>query len=116
MYQVIHPYKMQNGGWVFDDADKGLVEEGLVAGVDTILDAICDQYGLDPRVGFDVGFSSESIDDAVAIFRKLEEIDGRPDLFGTNYVDEISGVQGWLCPNLLQYFDSPPERIYCNLA
>jgi hypothetical protein len=114
--QTIHPYKMENGGWVFDDEEVGLIEEGLVLGIDTILDKICDQHGLDPRVGFDVGFSDEPIDDPVAIFRKLEEIEGQAELYGTNYVDEVSGIQGWLCPNLLKYFVSPPEKIYCVLA
>ncbi len=41
--QVIHPYKMENGGWVFDDSGKDLDKEGLVLGIDTILDAICEQ-------------------------------------------------------------------------
>lgn len=82
----------------------------------TILDRISEEYRLDPSLGFDVGFSDEPIDTPVAVFRKLEEIDGRPDLFGTNYMEEISGTQGWLCPNLLQYFDSPPEGIYSRLS
>jgi hypothetical protein len=114
--QMIHPYKLQQGGWVFDDPDKGLVEEGLVSGIDTLLDRICDEFGLDPEDGFDVVFSSEPIEGPVAVLRKREEIDGRPDLFGTNYLDEMSGIQGWLCPNLLQYFDLPPEVIYCRVV
>jgi hypothetical protein len=47
------------------------------------------------------------------VLRKIEEINGQPDVFGTNYIDEHSQTQGWLCPNLLQYFESPPEMIYC---
>lgn len=112
--QTIHPYKLKNGGWVFDDPAKGLVEEGLVAGIDLMLDDIADQFGIDPEVGFDVGFSDQPIENAEVVLTKLQEIEGKPDLFGTDYMDE-NGLRGWLCPNLLQYFDSPPEKLYCKV-
>ena len=112
--QVIHPYKLKTGGWVFDDPEKSLVQEGLVAGIDTMLDDIAAEFGIDPEVGFDVGFSDKPIENAEVILTKVREIDGQPELFGTDYMD-ASGMTGWLCPNLLQYFTKPPEKIYCKV-
>ena len=110
---MIHPYYDPQHGWVFDDPEKELVKEGLVCGIDVILNAVCTSHGLDPLQGFDVEFSDQEIPNADVVLRKIEEINGQPDVFGTNYIDEHSQTQGWLCPNLLQYFESPPEMIYC---
>ncbi|MFN9850585.1 MAG: DUF6717 family protein [Planctomycetota bacterium] len=115
MIQTIHPYKHSDLGWVFDDPAKGLDKEGLVLGIDTLLDQICERFQLNPVAGFDVEFSDEPIDNPAVVLQKLEEIEGQPEVHGTNYLDEASRTQGWLCPNLLKYFESPPNRIYCRI-
>jgi hypothetical protein len=113
---TIHPYFDPDYGWVFDDAEKELAKEGLVAGIDVILDKVCSTYGLNPLDGFDVLFSDTEITDADVILEKVLEINGQPEVFGTDYIDQQTEIRGWLCPNLLKYFSNPPEKIYCRVV
>ena len=53
---VIHPYK-NDGVWVFDDPQAGLVQEPFVAGADVILDRIAEIVG-NPRQGLTILFSA----------------------------------------------------------
>ena len=111
----IHPYYIENEGWMFDDVATGLVKEGLVDGIDTALDAACEAFGLNKSEGFDLEFSDLEIPGYDYKLVKLEEINGDHTAFGTYYRVEPNNIRGWLCPNLGKYFDSPPSEIYLKV-
>ena len=112
---VIHPYFIDNEGWMFDDAATGLVKEGLVDGIDTALDAACEAFALNKFEGFDLEFSDREIPGFDYKLVKLEEINGDHATFGTYYRVEPNNIRGWLCPNLGKYFETPPSEIYLKI-
>lgn len=112
---IIHPYFIEDLGWMFDDADVGLIQEGLVDGIDIALDKVTEELGLNKFEGFDLKFSPEIIPGFEYKLVKLEEINGDPNTYGTYYRVEPYGIKGWLCPNLGRYFEKPPEEIYLKV-
>ena len=113
---LIHPYYRDNEGWMFDDPTTGLVQEGLVLGIDTILDLVCNERGLNKHRGFPVEFSDKEFPDFEYRLVKIEEVNGNHNLYGTDYLCEEYGIQGWLCPNLGKYFENPPEEIFLRVV
>ncbi len=102
---VIYPYRHE-GVWVFDDARAGLVREPFVAGVSEMIDAAV--AGIPgAQDGVRLLFSARP-------FPGFQEelVWVRGEYEGNWYRWEKHGVEGWLCPALLKYFDRPPERIY----
>ena len=104
---AIHPYK-SHGMWVFDDAAVGLREEPFVSGADTISDHMVRDVP-DPASGFTLLFSAEPFPGC-----GLELAWVRADLSGNWYRADAIGMEGWLCPALLKYFDEPPPRLYAQ--
>lgn len=111
----IHPYFRDGQGWIFDDPATMLFEEGLVDGMDQVLDLVTEARGLNKYNGFDVEFSDTEIPHDYLLI-KLEEINGDPSLYGTYYMFEPYNIRGWLCPNLGRYFDKPPEQIFLKVV
>ena len=106
---VIYPYKCQ-GLWVFDDARVGLEKEPFVAGADLAIDKAVAMKGIpEPEKGFRLIFSAGPFPNYDLKFQWLREGDG-----GNWYRAEQFGMDGWLCPALLKYFDSPPKEIYAR--
>ncbi len=105
--QVIFPYKYE-GVWVFDDADKGLDREPFVFGADTILDWMVVDIP-EAESGFKLLFSHSPFPGHQA---KGEWV--REEVGGNWYRLEDPPIEGWLCPALLEYFDSPPREIYAK--
>jgi len=112
---TIHPYYTTIDGWVFDDPRTGLVKEGLVQGIDTMLNAMAQLRGLNRREGFDITFSSNKIEDYDVKLNKLHEIDGDGQKNGTMYYCEEFETEGWLCPALYLYFTAAPDNIYIKV-
>lgn len=109
--RVIHPY-WHDGSLVFDDETAGLVREPFVAGADVVLGILAS--GIE---GCSNGFTLRFSDRPFPGYQ-TEFVWDRPEHDGNWYTCEIGGAthEGWLCPALLQYFDSAPERIYIEIA
>lgn len=106
---AIHPYKTQ-GIWVFDDAAVGLREEPFVSGADDIIERmVTDLPGAEQ--GFTLIFSAEPFPGYDLAFEWL-----RAEHNGNWYRSTAIAIamEGWLCPALLRYFNSPPARLYAK--
>lgn len=105
--QVIFPYQFE-GTWVFDDDDKGLDKEPFVFGADTIIDQMVVDI-LEAESGFKLLFSHAPFPGYQVHGEWIRE-----EMGGNWYRVSGFGIEGWLCPALLKYFDSPPENIYAK--
>lgn len=140
MYKTIHPYK-KDDNWVFDDAEVGLQEEGLVDGIDYMLDQVCHKLGILPAYGLDIHFAGqeEAFEDtpyttkiilelqtecpggwrnAGATYTVVSSASHYPDPNNKHLMTAIPlinpGTKGWLCANLAKYFGELPKRIYIS--
>jgi hypothetical protein len=105
---VIKPYKWE-GLWVFDDAVVGLLREPFVAGADTMIDVATADLPNAAR-GFLAFFSAGPFPGAHIVLDRVREEGG-----GNVYRWPERGMEGWLCPALLKYFEEPPERLYVQV-
>jgi len=105
---VIVPYQYE-GIWVFDDAKVGLVQEPFVGGADTIIDQLV--AGIpNADSGFAMVFSAGDFPGA-----QHRLMWRRPERSGNIYFSEELGMEGWLCPALLKYFEEPPKEIFVQV-
>lgn len=105
--QIIFPYQFECA-WVFDDEDKELDKEPFVFGADTIIDQmVVDIPGAEN--GFKLLFSHAPFPGYQVHGEWIRE-----EMEGNWYRVSDFGIEGWLCPALLKYFDSPPENIYAK--
>ncbi len=107
---VIVPYKFAGRMWVFDDPRLGLAQEAFISGADVIIDRAVAHIP-DAAAGFLLIFSSTPFPGH--IFR-LEW--RRSDSEGNWYYAPDFEIEGWLCPALLKYFDTPPRHIYFQVS
>ena len=106
---TIHPYRY-HGTWVFDDPGVGLEREPFVSGADTIIDVFAENIP-EAESGFDVVFSAAPFPGCDAELAWV-----RAELDGNWYRLDEPPMEGWLCPALLKYFDSPPKRLYVKFG
>jgi hypothetical protein len=106
---VIAPYKFLDTIWVFDDPNKGLVQEAFVGGADTIIDLLTCHIP-DAATGFVLVFSAASFPG----FQHRVEW-RREQGTGNIYYSPDLNVEGWLCPALLRYFDEPPAELFLQV-
>ena len=109
---VISPY-LWSGIWVFDDPSRGLDKEALVAGIPEMIERACAERAIaDPAGGFVVLFSADPFPGADILLEHL-----RPDESGSGdwYRWTATGQEGWLCPALLRYFPSAPQRLHIQI-
>jgi hypothetical protein len=104
---AIYPYKCE-GLWVFDDPKVALVQEPFVSGADVIIERMTSHIPNAER-GFRLLFSATPFPGFTA---RLDW--RRADLGGNWYYSPDLDIEGWLCPALLKYFDSPPMTIYAK--
>jgi Family of unknown function (DUF6717) len=104
---VIFPYK-RNGVWAFDDPSVGLVHEPFVLGIPEIIEAFVKDIP-DAETGFALFFSTTPFP---RYQTKLVWV--REDANGNWYREELTGLQGWLCPALYHYFQQAPRTLYCE--
>jgi putative flippase GtrA len=105
---VIHPYRWNNL-WVFDDEDKDLDKEPLVAGADTLLSMLSNN-----AEECSLMFSGNEFPEYDYVIEKLGPGVGG----GTNYLYNVTEEiihPLWLCPALFKYFDTAPDKIYFKL-
>ncbi len=105
---VIKPYKWE-GMWVFDDPNVGLVKEPFVGGADTMIDRATAQIP-NANQGFLAVFSAGFFPDAQIVLDWDREEGG-----GNVYRWPEKGMEGWLCPALLKYFEQPPAKLYIHV-
>lgn len=127
---AIFPYR-RNGMWMFDDPAVGLREELFVSGIDKIIETLTTALGIvDAHDGFRLIFSGTMFPgytthmehigvDPTSHIPPLKK-GGKPTFIpvqqrGNWYRHPETGMQGWLCPALLKYFDTPPEIIYVKI-
>ena len=103
----IFPYD-HKGQWVFDDAECGLVREPFVSGADLIIDEMVKTLD-NPSIGFTLLFSENPFPGF-----QLELKWQRHDLGGNWYSSDSLNMEGWLCPAMFKYFDTPPLKIYAQ--
>lgn len=105
---LIAPYK-HLGMWVFDDPRVGLIQEPFISGADVLIDRAVANIP-DAQRGFLLFFSSSPFPGHE--FR-LEW--RRIDADGNWYYSPDFGLEGWLCPALLRYFERAPTEIYVRV-
>ena len=105
---VIKPYKW-SGLWVFDDPAVGLVHEPFVGGADTMIDVATEHLPNAGR-GFLAVFSASRFPGAQIVLDWVREEAG-----GNVYCWPEKGMEGWLCPALLRYFERAPEKLYVQV-
>jgi hypothetical protein len=105
---VIKPYKWE-GMWVFDDPAVGLIREPFVGGADTIIDVATSHIPNADR-GFIAVFSAGYFPDAQIVLEWVREEGG-----GNVYRWSEKGMEGWLCPALLKYFEEAPAKLYVQV-
>ena len=108
---IIRPYKISRDSstWVFDDPSKGLDKEPFVGEVNTMIDIFTRDIE-NAEDGFMIMFSETPFP---GYRHQIEKVNSE---YGGNWYksDELE-MQGWLCPALLRYFESPPEAIYFKI-
>lgn len=105
---VIKPYRWE-GMWVFDDPAVRLVREPFVGGADTMIDVATANIP-NAEQGFVAVFSAGYFPDARIVLEWAREEGG-----GNVYRWADKGMEGWLCPALLKYFERPPAKLYLHV-
>jgi hypothetical protein len=101
---IIVPYR-HAGTWVFDDARAGLVREPFVAGVPEMIDEMV--AGIPGATnGFRLLFSVQPFPGYQKKFVWV-----RGDMGGNYYRMEGTQREGWLCPAMFRYYQTPPKEL-----
>jgi hypothetical protein len=102
-------YRLE-GVWVFDDAAAGLVREPFISGADKILDALTECIP-DAANGVKIFFSARPFPGYTTRF-----VWTPTEYEGNWYRWPERQMEGWLCPALLKYFETPPEEIFVQAS
>jgi len=103
---TLHPYRLANDLWVYDDEDLGVYSEAFVMGSSEVINHLvgmeCDK--------FTMFISAQPIPeyDAHLVKIKGDGSEGWYQLQGT-------GMEHWLCGQVLAYFPDYPSDIYVKL-
>ncbi len=97
--------------WVFDDPVKDFKQEPFVAGMGKMLDRLTADIP-NAENGFLLFFSDQPFPTGKLPRYELK-LSAR-EFRGAWYQGKVDGIRmhGWLCPGLMRYFKSPPNRIY----
>jgi hypothetical protein len=105
---IILPYK-HTGVWVFDDTRFGLLQEPFVAGADVMIDRITADIP-NAEDGFTMTFS------ATPFPGHQYRLDWQSSFAEGNWYRSAElGLEGWLCPALLEYFAEAPKQIFVQV-
>jgi hypothetical protein len=104
---TIKPY-LWEGVWVFDDPERGLIKEALVAGMPEMIELATAQAGIaHPERGFVALFSKDPFPGAMIALEWVRE-----DMGGNVYRWPETNMEGWLCPALFRYFATAPRHLH----
>ena len=108
---IIHPYRVGQPGWAFDDPEVDLVQEPFVAGADNMITEMVKAENIDPD-NVSLIFSDNPFPTANITLNWLRE-----DCGGNWYKTFINEneMEGWLCPALFKYLDKAPKKLYVQL-
>ena len=112
---AIHSLVLYRHGtdWVFDDKERGIVKEPLVAGIDLVLDTLtADMPGA--KAGVQVRFAADPFPGAQIQLQRVAEAPEKKD--GTWYYCPQLNEVGWLCAVLYCYFETAPVTIHVQLS
>jgi len=111
---VIHPYR-QDGFWQFDDPTIGVRNEGLLRGMDRIIEVACHLTAIRlPERGFTLTVADAPFPGAMFIL-EWRSRDVAPCAAWNIYEFTAMGMRGSLCPVLGIYFGSPPPQLFICL-
>lgn len=129
---TIYPYQLDDGTWVFDDEDHGLVAEAFVLGASEMITALVAQKHIDGAAsGFALSFSDRPFkhEQADAVLSRLDtqamldalkfaSIAEENLAAGTFYAGVVAGrpMTCWLCPSLFYYFNPAPAQLYVSAS
>ena len=102
---VIAPY-WHAGTWVFDDPARDLDKEPFVEGIPQMIDDLVQDIP-DARAGFRLLFSTAPFP---GFQKRIEWV--REDMQGNWYRTDDPPIEGWLCPALFKFFETPPQEIF----
>lgn len=105
---VIRPYRYL-GMWVFDDEARGLKQEPFVGGADSLID-LATKGMPNAKNGFGMIFAAHEFPGATLHLNWV-----KAELSGNTYHCEEFDQEGWLCPALLRYFDTPPSKLFVKI-
>lgn len=106
---LITPRK-ENGMWVFDDEQRGLLREPFVAGADDVIE-VASSLIPNAEAGFNLLFSEHPFPTAQI---QLDMKERGSNTSGNTYYCPQLKLDAWLCPALYKYFDVAPEHIYAE--
>ena len=102
---TIQPYR-HNGTWVFDDVSAGLVQEPFVANVPKMIDFLVKDIP-NSESGFRMLFSAREFP---GYQYRLDWVEA--ELGGNYYKLQEPEMEGWVCPAMYKYFETPPPELY----
>ncbi|MEO1037485.1 MAG: DUF6717 family protein [Pseudomonadota bacterium] len=105
--RIIFPYKFEDA-WVFDDETKELDKEPFVFGADDVIEWMVRDIPSSGN-GFRLLFSHAPFPGFQVHAKWIRE-----EMEGNWYRVGEPEMEGWLCPALLKYFDTPPSDIYAR--
>ncbi len=104
---VIAPYRWQ-GSWVFDDERFDLTREPFICGADKMIDVlVADIPNAD--AGFKLIFAATAFPSHQLAVDWIREENG-----GNWYYSSDYKIEGWLCPQMRNWFDKAPTRIFAK--
>lgn len=120
---TLHPFVYHNQ-WVFDDESKGLDKEAFVSGADTIMDMLyltayqATEMNIPSDAQFSLRFSSTPFEGHQYRFDWVGDngAESQDDGQWNQYEEPTFRIGGWLCPSMLDYFESAPKHIYVEAA
>lgn len=102
---VIAPYE-HAGTWVFDDPTVGLVKEPFVAGIPEMIDDLVKDIP-NAKSGFRLLFSAQAFPGHQRVLTW-----SRSDGTGNYYRLDDPPMEGWICPALFKYYETPPKQLF----
>lgn len=93
--------------WVFSDEKVGLVDEPFVSGFPEIINV----YVPHDVKTFNLTFSDYPFPAYTTVVQRQEQ-----QYDGWWYLNQQSGLRGWLCPALYKYYSTPPLNVYVRVS
>lgn len=105
----------KDGDWVFDYPSLGIIDEPFVEGIPQIIEHHLKKMNLlatARQEGFVVQFTVDGKLSHTDLKLELEEEDAE----GGHFIDNSSGLRGWLCPDLRTFLGRVPEKLSVKIG
>ena len=111
MKQTLNLYKNINT-WLFDDIKKDIREEAFVEGSSELITEIQSRAALSENT-LTITFSDKPF---LESHHMLLWKSSRDEGTWNQYYSKDLNMENWLCPVLLKYFDTAPEKLYVSVS